>query len=669
MTDVFDDQRSSKTRFQGWFVLLTITLTVGFFILVDENNAMSTSTGDKQMKVRHNDCLEICEALSKTSDGLLVGDIRDKTYCLQAALKERAKLHQKLKDDYGEAFEAMWLDNKSKQVIGKNLFTSPFKAPDQSYWKFKRKLQLKVLEAQIKFHQYQQSSQACNCTQESQPIVNGRRQLNQDFRIQRPLVDFVWATGGHSSAAGHGNLYNETYTAFMERAVKPIFASVGIHFLGRNYAMGGMDSAPQIALCNEAIFGRDADVISWDFGMTDGSASWKTNLYASRAGVHSNRPAFVAINNAGRRYKSRMQMLKLAEDAGVPTLHLLPEIETQVTNSIPDSYGMSEEELDKLGPYARYLKCKGAIEKEDTCSFYKYTNALYCPHRKYMASWHPGWKQLATTGNIIALFLTESLIEALESLQASSDEPEVLYQKLKKEEDDEYELFLNKSSVPDITNDFISDEMVADGLKSHYLFRSKAICKTTLLPAQTRYLGFLTENGQEGDTTDYDHGEDVVVIKRNETQSEGIHHMPLVYEANMRQSCSLELNRDFKDYYIVTQAFGWTSLSFPNEKEIEEYAANDFHPQGIVVLCFFKCDWGRCPRGEVSVDTYNVDWRIELNGQPITTLTKLDQCFVVKSTNGYFHTQNQDGRYDLRILIDPGETMFRYARITSIIII
>jgi hypothetical protein len=227
------------------------------------------------------------------------------------------------------------------------------------------------------------------------------------------------------------------------------------------------------------------------------------------------------------------------------------------------------------------------------------------------------------------------------------------------------------SAVPDVTTGFVTDELVADGLKSHYFFRSRAICKTTLLPAETRYLGVLTENRQKDETLEYDHGEDVEVIKQNLTQGEEIRIMPLAYEPNLRQSCSIELNRDFKDYYYVAQQkMGWTILTFPNDREIEEYAARNFHPLGIVVLCFFKCDWGKCPHGEVSIETFNVDWRMELNDQPITSLTRLDQCFVVKSEkNGYFHPQNEDGRYDLRVWIEPGKTILRYARLTSIIIL
>lgn len=52
----------------------------------------------------------------------------------------------------------------------------------------------------------------------------------------------------------------------MERALKPIFAAIGIEYVGKNYAMGGTSSASEIAFCGNSIFGHDVDSISWDYG-------------------------------------------------------------------------------------------------------------------------------------------------------------------------------------------------------------------------------------------------------------------------------------------------------------------------------------------------------------------------------------------------------------------
>ena len=50
-------------------------------------------------------------------------------------------------------------------------------------------------------------------------------------------VKFIWASGGHSSAAAHGNYYNESYTAVLERSGKGVFDAVGLDLIGKNYAM------------------------------------------------------------------------------------------------------------------------------------------------------------------------------------------------------------------------------------------------------------------------------------------------------------------------------------------------------------------------------------------------------------------------------------------------
>ena len=526
---------------------------------------------------------------------------------------------------------------------------------------------MKVLKVQISILDEQKNLRGCDCTSHNTP-TDRRLQKTLDLpKVPTFYQRFVWSTGGHSAAAAHGNLFNESYTAYLEQAVKGVFQSIGIEFEGRNYAMGGMDSAPQIALCNEAVFGTDADVISWDFGMTDGGAHWKTNLYASRAGVHTNRPVHFSINNAGRNYGNRMKMLKLAEEAGVPTLQLLPSVDADVSEGIPDSFGLSYKELQKLGPFARYFKCKGAIEKGDDCGTFKYSNQV-CPDRKFKASWHPGWKQHAVTGNILALFVTETMKDAMEFLAQSGQDPRELIAKLRAEEDQEYEKFF-KSNVPDETEGFISPDLVAAGVKSQYFFRHKAVCKTSLLPAQTRYLGVLTDSNEQ-DGQGYFKGIDNTQAAAMISSPIDENKLTLVFDADSRQKCSVDLNIDYKDYFYSKDSWGWASLSFPGKAEKELYAPSRFNPVGLVVVCFVKCDWGKCPNGNVAVETFNKDWKMELDGEPVTELSQIDQCFLLKTRLGYFHKPNASGQYVLRVWIDKSDSMpARFVRITSLIVI
>jgi hypothetical protein len=53
---------------------------------------------------------------------------------------------------------------------------------------------------------------------------------------------FVVSVGGMSDTAGHGNLASEAYPIVMLEALRPIFASIGVTLIVRNFAMGGLSS-------------------------------------------------------------------------------------------------------------------------------------------------------------------------------------------------------------------------------------------------------------------------------------------------------------------------------------------------------------------------------------------------------------------------------------------
>jgi hypothetical protein len=661
------------------FILIVILLAfLGVFLFVEEDTGVEdTEAQDVKRSIPLNQCPAFCNARRQQLKKHFGGDLMDYNFLLLSVEKERNKFHERMKVDYGEeAFKSMWVNSKNGQVIGDRVVFSADTNSDVSYNKFKRKLQLKVLRMQLNLVEEMRNLKGCDCTKsESSPQISRRRLETQTVvlpEIPSHYERFVWSTGGHSAAAGHGNLYNESYTAFLERGIRNVFTSIGMDFVGRNYAMGGMDSAPNLALCNEAVYGTDADVISWDFGMTDGGAHWKTTLFANRAGVHVNRPAHVSINMAGRNYKSRVNALKVAEQDGVPTLHLVPSYEDQVVKGAPDVFGMPQDKVDKIGEYARYYKCKGAIEKEQPCQERKY-NENICPERKFKASWHPGWRQMALTGNLLALFLAETMIEATKDIikDLGSEEPQQLYNKLKEEEDKEYEAF-KTTRVPDDYPDFVSPALVAAGLKTEFLFRNKAICKTSLLPAQTRFLGILTKSDLVGELHGYDVGVEAGFATKNppiNAKDKG--ELTLVFHPEDRQKCEVDLNMDYKDYYCATEDWGWASLTFPNDAEIAAYASDGFHPTGVVVLCFMKCDWGKCPKGDLQADAIKEGkFKMTLNGQPVEDLERIDQCHVVKSKNGYIHQPNENGRYELKILVEKqADASPSYVRITSVVVL
>ena len=227
---------------------------------------------------------------------------------------------------------------------------------------------------------------------------------------------------------------------------------------------------------------------------------------------------------------------------------------------------------------------------EEPCGNFKYNDNV-CANRKFKASWHPGWRVHALTGNLLGVQISEIVIEILREWQGNDEEdPFALYERLQKEEDEEYKKFY-ATTVPDVVEGMAPETFVTDGLKSNDLFRKKSICHTGLLPAESRFLGILTESDKKGFTS-YDTGITVDEAKEKASPDTGA-EMPLVYEPSTRQDCEVLLNADHKDFWFVTDKDDWKSITVPNDSELSEYAKDGFDPAGIVMVCLMKCKSGQ----------------------------------------------------------------------------
>jgi hypothetical protein len=332
----------------------------------------------------------------------------------------KERLIATLKVDYGEYFDIMFVNEKDGSFIP----VVPY--GNQSLSLLKRKLMIKVLQTQQEVQRIEMDVNGCDCT-----ILHD--DTNKDFTRQRPvkivngasshaaLIEstfskYVWVTGGHSAAAGHGNLYNESYTAFMERDLKDIFGSIGIDFEGRNYAMGGTASAAELAMCWVEIFGTDADFFSWDFGMigtvvfcgrgmllfqvsffshlnsgqifliiTDAGHPWRLFHYAYRGLRNTKRPAFYASWLFNRMNDQFDKLTDLGFAAFLPD----DGPERARRDQLPETTTLTGKEIDSLPEYVKYFKCNGALEKGDCDNERKYSAPCY-NEREGKASWHPG---------------------------------------------------------------------------------------------------------------------------------------------------------------------------------------------------------------------------------------------------------------------------------------
>jgi hypothetical protein len=106
---------------------------------------------------------------------------------------------------------------------------------------------------------------------------------------------------------------------------------------------------------------------------------------------------------------------------------------------------------------------------------------------------------MALWGNTMALFLSETLLDAIAEIGSGSKTRESLLRHIEFEENVEYQK-LSKSDLPDPEGSFltqIGDELFEETVVSVF-FRSPSICHTARLPAETRYLGILTETDKVG---------------------------------------------------------------------------------------------------------------------------------------------------------------------------
>lgn len=271
------ESTSFKSR---WLAFFLTTVIVGFVFLLSEERQEESFNGaavSEQLKVPLAYCGKFCEARLAQRVHHYGGDWLVTKDMLKTVKEARDKQIEKLKVDYGpEYFDAIFLVNGTSI---RQLLVSANETHGQSLQRFQRKLQMKILSVQMALQEENKDLEGCNCTSVDEghgavTSLGQRRRLEDDHNkrqivlpdLESTFAKFVWATGGHSAAAGHGNLFNESYTAYMEAAAADVFAAAGIEFIGRNHAMGGMSSAPELALCMESVYGADADVISWDFG-------------------------------------------------------------------------------------------------------------------------------------------------------------------------------------------------------------------------------------------------------------------------------------------------------------------------------------------------------------------------------------------------------------------
>ena len=492
-----------------------------------------------------------------------------------------------------------------------------------------------------------------------------------EAKLKGEKTKFTFGIGGHSIASAHGNLFSQNYGAVLEKNIKPIFESLDIDFYAKNYAFSGMFSAPEYAMCLNAIFGNELDSLVWDFAITDGRLTWYYELYAQRAGVHPGHPILFSFDPKHKALDGYL------EEAGMGRFLMIPD-----TSSFPKSDELEESELMKLPNGVRYYQC--GVEKE-LCQENKWNTSIACPDEDYKGQvpWHTGFKTHMLQGHLLTVFFIETLLDVLDEFDLDStmniddnadSKEKILLSKDNSGIEHLYSLEAKdrdafRSSLP--PNNFMQWKENLDEETYRHLHRSNAFCHIANLPTQARFDGLITESNIEvsylysGKTTYNDQD----AYERDDAPGprpdDNTTLAWLTYANNTRDRCEYA-HIDSKDAFMIRNEDKWMAMIVPNNAENKMYSAvgDDTKDRvGLIILCQQNfLDGHIFPPTNMAdlVDVLNATGtvgNIIVNGVRVVRGISIDdeqkRCYLLENESGYQFPSSKTlkGQYEIKIRV------------------
>ena len=228
---------------------------------------------------------------------------------------------------------------------------------------------------------------------------------------------FVFAMGGHSSAAGHGNHFQQSYTLQVQWILEAVFERLGVRHQARNFGNGGLGTIHN-GMGAGSIYGPDVDVLMWDASMTEGTESFKDVMH--RQNILSGLKIPVLWTEAVEAAKFFHTTMGIP--VGSPGSGKVGIIQDQ------NDLSVVENEI----PFAlRYMSCSSEIQS--VCKTHEYEAKCWIdrpdvkPPKKQRdfpdgrAGWHPGMRSQQLKGRIVAFTFLEALREALTTWKSAKD--------------------------------------------------------------------------------------------------------------------------------------------------------------------------------------------------------------------------------------------------------
>jgi hypothetical protein len=224
-------------------------------------------------------------------------------------------------------------------------------------------------------------------------------------------------------------------------------------------------------------------------------------------------------------------------------------------------------------------------------------------------------------------------------------------------------------------DDFYSDEDkgAVAAITAETLYRRNVICRTALLPSESRYLGIAVDSPKVGN---YTGGYYLGVNKKHAFPREGF--IPLAYDTVDRRKC-ISPKIDHKDFFLVREGMDWVTTYVPNIREIEAYSQPDQPlPEGVFIICLTKCPRGGCNDGYVGMgedfaDIVHGKLKIKVDGEEVARVRSFDGCYLLERDDGsvkWSPGRSGNGQYQLDFQVVVKESGDEHTvQISSIILL
>ena len=284
----------------------------------------------------------------------------------------------------------------------------------------------------------------------------------------------------------------------------------------------------------------------------------------------------------------------------------------------------------------------------------------------------------ALLGHAMGLFFLDMLVNAIQEYAiatstSAANDPEVMLAELQSEEELHFNEF-KEYPLPQKAGDFHvqkgkSAPPVPEDFDVENFFRGPSLCKTGRTPAQSRYLGYLTDTDKVGGpSSPKDETFDVGITKAvaDNTAANGIMRLVQAPHSNCEDAVVMP---DYKDFFYAHGKDGWVSLTMPNQAEKQAYNYNPSAMKGTIVIFGGGCDWGRCPPNDLNLIEDFEKIEMEVNGKKVQAFSGTGGWgggYVLRYEDGTVRVPpNSDGVFEIRVRISDTK---KFVRLSSVVL-